>query len=62
VVGAALLKGEQLEGALKAAVEQLDARKATFVLATNESWPRRRATSRAFWNGVPKANSDRREP
>ena|SRR5262249_40303533 len=33
---AATLKGQQLEGELKAAVEQLDAKKATFELATNE--------------------------
>jgi hypothetical protein len=33
---AAALKGEQLEGELKAAVEQLDAKKATFAIATNE--------------------------
>jgi hypothetical protein len=33
---AAALKGEQLEGELKAAVEELDAKKATFALAKNE--------------------------
>jgi hypothetical protein len=33
---AAALKGEQLEGELKAAVEELDAKKAGFALATNE--------------------------
>jgi len=33
---AAVLKGEQLEGELKAAVEELDAKKATFALAKND--------------------------
>jgi hypothetical protein len=33
---AAALKGQQLEGELKAAVEQLDAKKAAFKLATND--------------------------
>ena len=33
---AAALKGEQLEGELKAAVEELDAKKAAFALSTNE--------------------------
>ena len=33
---AAALKGEQLEGELKAAVEELDAKKATFALAKND--------------------------
>ena len=33
---AAALKGEQLDGELKAAVEQLEAKKATFALAKNE--------------------------
>ena len=33
---AAGLKGEQLEGELKAAVEELDAKKSAFALATNE--------------------------
>ena len=33
---AAALKGEQLEGELKAAVEELDAKKSAFALATNE--------------------------
>ena len=34
---AAALKGEQLEGELKAAVEELDVKKSAFALATNAS-------------------------
>ena len=33
---AATFKGEQLEGELKAAVEEVDAKKAAFALSTNE--------------------------
>ena len=33
---AAALKGQELEGELKAAVEELDAKKAAFTLATND--------------------------
>ena len=33
---AAALKGQQLEGELKAAVEELEAKKAAFTLATND--------------------------
>ena len=33
---AAALKGQQLEGGLKAAVEELEAKKAVFTLATND--------------------------
>jgi len=55
-------QGEQLEGELKAAVEELDTKKAAFALAKNEL-PRRRATSRcqrrigddvAFSNAQPR--------